>query len=295
MSVLADQDPAIFAAIDAEEHRQRDELELIASENYTSRAIMEAVGSVLTNKYAEGLPGRRYYGGCQNVDTSEQLAIDRAKQLFGAEHANVQPHSGATANQAVYFASLEIGDTVLAMDLAHGGHLTHGMKLNFSGRWYNTIGYGVDRQTEQIDYDEVARLAREHKPKMILAGASAYSRIIDFERFAEVAREVGALFMVDMAHIAGLVAGGQHPSPVEAADFVTTTTHKTLRGPRGGIVLCKQNWAKKVDSAVFPGLQGGPLEHVIAGKAVCFGEALREDFKAYAAQVVANARRWARS
>jgi glycine hydroxymethyltransferase len=289
MDILKAADPEIFAAITAEEHRQRDELELIASENYTSRAIMEAVGSVLTNKYAEGLPGRRYYGGCENVDTSESLAINRAKQLFGAEHVNVQPHSGATANHAVYYAALEVGDTVLAMDLAQGGHLTHGMKLNFSGRWYNTIGYGLDPKTERIDYDNVARLAREHKPKLLLAGASAYSRIIDFERMSAIAKDVGALFFVDMAHIAGLVAGGLHPSPVPVADFVTTTTHKTLRGPRGGTSMCTAAWAKKLDSAVFPGLQGGPLEHVIAGKAVCFGEALRPDFKQYAAQVVANA------
>jgi glycine hydroxymethyltransferase len=289
MNELKSADPAIFVAISAEEQRERDELELIASENYTSRAVMEAVGSVLTNKYAEGLPGKRYYGGCQYVDKSEQLAIARAKQLFGAEHANVQPHSGATANHAVYYAALEVGDTVLAMDLAHGGHLTHGMKLNYSGRWYPTIGYGVDRETGRIDMDSVSRLAREHKPKLILAGASAYPRIIDFARFAEIAREVGAIFFVDMAHIAGLVAGGAHPSPVPHADFVSTTTHKTLRGPRGGIVLCKAGWAKKLDSAVFPGLQGGPLEHVIAGKAVCFCEALRPDFKVYAAQVVKNA------
>jgi glycine hydroxymethyltransferase len=283
-------DPEVFAAIRAEEHRQRDELELIASENYTSRAVMEAVGSVLTNKYAEGLPGRRYYGGCVNVDTVERLAIDRAKELFGAEHVNVQPHSGATANQAVYYAALEVGDTVLAMDLAHGGHLTHGMKLNFSGRWYPTVSYGVERDTGRIDMDQVARLAREHRPKLILAGASAYPRVLDFPRFAEIAHEVGAILFVDMAHIAGLVAGGAHPSPVPHADFVTTTTHKTLRGPRGGIVLCREDWGKKLDSAVFPGLQGGPLEHVIAGKAVCFREALHADFKAYAAQVVANAR-----
>jgi glycine hydroxymethyltransferase len=289
MDVIRHSDPEIHAAISAEERRQREGLELIASENYTSRAVMEAVGSVLTNKYAEGLPGRRYYGGCEFVDTSETLAIDRAKQLFGAEHANVQPHSGATANQAVYYAALEVGDTVLAMDLAHGGHLTHGMKLNFSGRWYPTIPYGVDPATERIDYGKVAALAREHKPKLILAGASAYSRIIDFDKFAEIAREVGAILFVDMAHIAGLVAGGHHPSPVPVADFVSTTTHKTLRGPRGGIVLCKSSWAKKLDSAVFPGLQGGPLEHVIAGKAVCFGEAMKPDFKAYGAQVVANA------
>jgi glycine hydroxymethyltransferase len=290
METLKHSDPDVFRAITAEEERQRDDLELIASENYTSRAVMEAVGSVLTNKYAEGLPGRRYYGGCQHIDTSERLAIDRAKALFGAEHANVQPHSGATANQAVYYAALEIGDTVLAMDLAQGGHLTHGMKLNFSGRWYNTIGYGLDPKTERIDYDGVARLAREHKPKLILAGASAYARTIDFARMAEIAREAGAVFFVDMAHIAGLVAGGHHPNPVPVADFVSTTTHKTLRGPRGGTVLCKADWAKKLDSAVFPGLQGGPLEHIIAGKAVCFGEALRNDFKAYGAQVIANAK-----
>lgn len=290
LEILRRQDPEVYAAIRAEEHRQRDELELIASENYTSRAIMEAVGSVLTNKYAEGLPGKRYYGGCQHVDSSEQLAIDRAKKLFGAEHANVQPHSGATANQAVYYAALEIGDTVMAMDLAQGGHLTHGMKLNFSGRWYNIVPYGLSRETEQLDYDGLAELARQHKPKMILAGASAYPRKIDFDRFAEIAREVGALLFVDMAHIAGLVAGGVHPNPVPVSDFVTTTTHKTLRGPRGGIVLCKADWQKKIDMAVFPGLQGGPLEHVIAGKAVCFGEALRPDFAKYAAQVVSNAK-----
>ncbi len=282
-------DPEVFAAIVAEEHRQRDELELIASENYTSAAVMDAVGSVLTNKYAEGLPGKRYYGGCQEVDKTERLAIERTKQLFGAAHANVQPHSGATANHAVFYAALEVGDTVLAMDLAQGGHLTHGMKLNFSGRWYPTIGYGVDPKTERIDIDNIAKLAREHKPKLILAGASAYPRIIDFARIGEIAKEVGAIFFVDMAHIAGLVAGGQHPSPVPHADFVTTTTHKTLRGPRGGISMCTEAWAKKLDSAVFPGLQGGPLEHVIAGKAVCLGEALRPDFKTYAAQIVKNA------
>ncbi|WP_152052260.1 serine hydroxymethyltransferase [Tautonia marina] len=290
MTFLSDRDPEVFDAIVAEERRQRDELELIASENYTSRAVMEAVGSVLTNKYAEGLPGRRYYGGCEHVDTTERLAIARAKQLFGADHANVQPHSGASANLAVYYAALEIGDTVLAMDLAHGGHLTHGMPLNYSGRWYKTIGYGVDRDTERLDYDAIARLAREHRPKLILAGASAYSRIIDFDRIAEVAREVGALLMVDMAHIAGLVASGLHPNPVPVADFVTSTTHKTLRGPRGGITMCRADWAKKIDMAVFPGLQGGPLEHVIAGKAVCFGEALADDFKTYSAQVITNAR-----
>ena len=290
MDILRESDPQIYEAIRAEERRQRDELELIASENYTSAAVMEAVGSVLTNKYAEGLPGRRYYGGCQYVDQAEQLAIDRAKALFGAEHANVQPHSGASANQAVYFACLEIGAPVLAMDLAQGGHLTHGMKLNFSGRWYPTTGYGVDPKTERIDYDRLDALAREHRPKLILAGASAYPRIIDFERIAEAAREIEAVFFADMAHIAGLVAAGEHPSPVPVADFVSTTTHKTLRGPRGGIVLCKQEWAKKLDAAVFPGLQGGPLMHVIAAKAVCFGEALRPEFKAHAAQIIANAR-----
>ncbi|WP_422925253.1 serine hydroxymethyltransferase [Singulisphaera sp. PoT] len=289
MDLLKQNDKDVYDAIRSEEERQRDELELIASENYTSAAVMEAVGSVLTNKYAEGLPGKRYYGGCEFVDKVEQLAIDRLKQLFGAEHANVQPHSGASANQSVFFASLEIGDKVLAMDLAQGGHLTHGMKLNFSGRWYPTIGYGVDPKTERIDLDNLAALAREHKPKLILAGASAYSRIIDFDRIAEIAKEVGATFFVDMAHIAGLVAGGLHPNPVPVADFVSTTTHKTLRGPRGGVVMCKQGWGKKLDSAVFPGLQGGPLMHVIAGKAVCFGEALRPDFKDYAKQVVANA------
>ena len=290
MSVLEETDREIFDVISSEYHRQRDELELIASENYTSAAVMQAVGSVLTNKYAEGLPGKRYYGGCEFVDKAETLAIDRVKELFGAEHANVQPHSGASANQAVYFASLEIGDTVLAMDLAQGGHLTHGMKINYSGRWYPTIGYGLNRTTERIDYDRVAELAREHKPKLILAGASAYARTIDFDKFAEIAKEVGAIFFVDMAHIAGLVAAGLHPNPVPVADFVTSTTHKTLRGPRGGIVLCKKDWAKKVDSAVFPGLQGGPLMHVIAGKAVCFKEALLPSFKTYAAQVIANAK-----
>jgi glycine hydroxymethyltransferase len=289
MDLLKESDPQVFDAISHEAERQRDELELIASENYTSAAVMEAVGSVLTNKYAEGLPGRRYYGGCEFVDRAERLAIDRAKQLFGAEHANVQPHSGASANQAVFFAALEIGDRVLAMDLAQGGHLTHGMKLNFSGRWYPTVGYGVDPKTERIDIDHLARLAREHKPKLILAGASAYSRAIEFDKIAAIAREVGAVFFVDMAHIAGLVAAGLHPDPVPVADFVSTTTHKTLRGPRGGIVLSTSAWVKKLDSAVFPGLQGGPLMHVIAGKAVCLGEALRPEFKAYAAQVIANA------
>ncbi len=289
MGMLNEVDPEVAEAIALEEHRQRDDLELIASENYTSAAVSEAVGSVLTNKYAEGLPGKRYYGGCEHVDTVERLAISRAKELFGADHVNVQPHSGASANQAVYYACLEPGDTVLAMDLAHGGHLTHGMKLNYSGRWYPTISYGLNAETERLDYDDIERKAREHRPKLILAGASAYSRIIDFARIAAVAREVGALFFVDMAHIAGLVAAGLHPSPVGLADFVTTTTHKTLRGPRGGIAMCTEAWAKKLDSAVFPGLQGGPLMHVIAGKAVCFGEALRPDFKVYASQIIANA------
>jgi glycine hydroxymethyltransferase len=290
MNHLPAADPDVFAAIREEEQRQRDELELIASENYTSAAVMDAVGSVLTNKYAEGLPGKRYYGGCEFVDKVEVLAIERAKQLFGAEHANVQPHSGASANQAVYYSCLEIGDRVLAMDLAQGGHLTHGMKLNYSGRWYPTIGYGVDRTTETIDYDNLAMLAREHKPKLILAGGSAYPRTLDFNRFAEIAHEVGAILFVDMAHIAGLVAAGVHPNPVPVADFVSTTTHKTLRGPRGGVVLCKTERGKKLDSAVFPGLQGGPLMHVIAGKAVCFGEALRPSFKEYGAQVIINAK-----
>ncbi len=290
MNHLPAADPDVFAAIREEEERQRDELELIASENYTSAAVMDAVGSVLTNKYAEGLPGKRYYGGCEFVDKVEVLAIERAKQLFGAEHANVQPHSGASANQAVYYSCLEIGDKVLAMDLAQGGHLTHGMKLNYSGRWYPTIGYGVDRTTETIDYDNLAMLAREHKPKLILAGGSAYPRTLDFNRFAEIAHEVGAILFVDMAHIAGLVAAGVHPNPVPVADFVSTTTHKTLRGPRGGVVLCKTERGKKLDSAVFPGLQGGPLMHVIAGKAVCFGEALRPSFKEYGAQVIINAK-----
>lgn len=289
MGLLNDVDPEVAEAIALEEHRQRDDLELIASENYTSAAVSEAVGSVLTNKYAEGLPGKRYYGGCTHVDTIERLAIDRAKELFGAEHVNVQPHSGASANQAVYYACLEPGDTVLAMDLAHGGHLTHGMKLNYSGRWYPTISYGLNATTERLDYDDIAQKAREHKPKLILAGASAYSRQIDFPRLGEIAKEVGAIFFVDMAHISGLVATGLHPSPFGVADFVTTTTHKTLRGPRGGIAMCTSEWAKKLDSAVFPGLQGGPLMHVIAGKAVCLGEALKPEYKAYAQQVILNA------
>jgi glycine hydroxymethyltransferase len=287
---IARQDPDVWQAIAAERRRQQDGLEMIASENYTSPAVLAAQGSVLTNKYAEGYPGRRYYGGCDYVDVVERLAIDRACKLFGAEHANVQPHSGAQANMAVYFACLEPGDIMLAMNLAHGGHLTHGMHLNFSGKLYKVVHYGVRKDTETIDFDEVARLAKEHKPKLVVAGASAYSRVLDFGAFAEVCKATGALFMVDMAHIAGLVAGEQHPNPVPWADFVTSTTHKTLRGPRSGFVLCKKDWAAKVNQAVFPGMQGGPLMHVVAAKAVGFGEALRPEFKSYAAQVIANAR-----
>lgn len=290
MEGLKSVDPDIWQAIQHEVRRQQDGLEMIASENYTSRAVMEAQGSVLTNKYAEGLPGKRYYGGCEFVDQVERLAIDRLLKLFKADRANVQPHSGAQANMAVYFACLDPGDTILAMDLAHGGHLTHGMKLNFSGKLYKVAGYGVRQDTERIDFDQVAKLAKEHKPKLVVAGASAYAREIDFARFAEICRENRALFMVDMAHIAGLVATGQHVSPVPFAEFVTTTTHKTLRGPRGGAVMCKQDWAQKINSSVFPGLQGGPLMHVIAAKAVSFLEALQPDFKAYAVQVVANAK-----
>lgn len=289
MRLLQSIDPPLFAAISQEERRQQEGLEMIASENYTSTAVMAAQGSVLTNKYAEGYPGRRYYGGCQHVDVVEQLALDRARQLFGAEHANVQPHSGAQANMAVYLASLEPGDTLLSLDLAHGGHLTHGMKLNFSGRYFRIVHYGVEPGTERIDMGKVAKLAREHRPKMIVAGASAYPRHFDFAAFGTIAREVGALFMVDMAHIAGLVAAKVHPDPVPHADFVTTTTHKTLRGPRGGMVLCRAAWEKKINSAVFPGVQGGPLMHVIAAKAVAYGEALRPEFKAYAEQTIANA------
>src|SRR5438874_1042770 len=290
MDVLQSADPEIFQAIERETVRQQDGLEMIASENYTSRAVMEAQGSILTNKYAEGLPGKRYYGGCENVDVVEKLAIERLLKIFGGDRANVQPHSGAQANMAVYFAALQPGDTILAMDLAHGGHLTHGMHLNFSGKLYKVVGYGVRQDTERIDFDQVARLAREHKPKLIVAGASAYPREIDFASFAQVCADVQALLMVDMAHIAGLVAAGQHASPVPFSDFVTSTTHKTLRGPRGGFVLCKKTWAAKVNQAVFPGLQGGPLMHVIAAKAVSFGEAQRPDFRSYAAQTIANAR-----
>ncbi len=290
MNILQQQDPDVYAAIVGEEQRQQDGLEMIASENYTSPAVMQAVGSVLTNKYAEGYPGRRYYGGCEHVDVVENLAKDRAQRLFGAEHANVQPHSGSQANQAVYFSVLEPGDTVLGMDLAHGGHLTHGMKLNLSGKLYKFHSYGVTPDAHRIDFDQVARQAREHKPKLIVAGASAYPREIPHERFAEIAREVGAKLMVDMAHYAGLVAAGLHDNPVPMADFVTSTTHKTLRGPRAGIVLSKSEHAQALDKTVFPGLQGGPLMHVIAGKAVCFGEALRPQFQDYGRAIIANAK-----
>jgi len=290
MNVLQQQDPDVYAAIVAEEHRQQDGLEMIASENYTSVAVMQAVGSVLTNKYAEGYPGRRYYGGCEHVDRVENLARDRAKRLFGAEHANVQPHSGSQANQSVYFTVLEPGDAVLGLDLAHGGHLTHGMKLNLSGKLYHFFSYGVTPDTHRIDFDQVARLAREHKPKLIVAGASAYPREITHAKFAEIAREVGAKLMVDMAHYAGLVAAGLHDNPVPVADFVTTTTHKTLRGPRAGLVLCKSEHAQALDKTIFPGLQGGPLMHVVAGKAVCLREALEPEFKDYARAIIANAK-----
>ncbi len=282
-------DIEIQEAIRQEAKRQRNTIELIASENYTSKDVMDACGSILTNKYAEGYPGKRYYGGCEYVDVVEQLAIDRVKALFGAEHANVQPHSGSQANMAVYLTALNIGDTVLGMDLSAGGHLTHGHPLNFSGRLYHFVGYGVDPATETIDYDNVLALAREHKPKLIVAGASAYSRSIDFKRFKAIADEVGARLMVDMAHIAGLIAAGLHESPVPYADFVTSTTHKTLRGPRGGFVLCKAEYAKDLDRNVFPGMQGGPLMHIIAGKAVCFYEASQPSFVTYQKQVKANA------
>ena len=282
-------DAEVGEAVLAEYNRQRDGLELIASENVVSDAVLLAAGSILTNKYAEGYPDHRYYGGCACVDRVEKTAIERAKQLFGAEHVNVQPHSGAQANTAVYVALLEHGDTVMGMNLAHGGHLTHGSPVNFSGKNYNFVAYGVDKDTGRIDYEEFERLAHEHKPKLIIAGASAYPRIIDFERMASVAHAVGALFMVDMAHIAGLVAAGLHPSPVPFADIVTTTTHKTLRGPRGGMILCREELGKAIDKAIFPGTQGGPLMHIIAAKAVCFGEALKPEFTAYQKQIVANA------
>ena len=290
---LQEVDPDIAEVLREEGRRQGTGLELIPSENFVSEAVLEAMGSVLTNKYAEGYPGKRYYGGCEFADRAEQLAIDRAKALFGAEHANVQSHSGTQANVSVYMASLQPGDTVLGMNLAHGGHLTHGHPLNFSGKMYKFIPYGVSKETETIDYDELDRLAREHKPKMIVAGASAYSRIIDFPRMAEIARSTGALFFVDMAHIAGLVAGGMHPSPVPYADFVSTTTHKTLRGPRGGLVMCKAQYAKDLDRITFPGTQGGPLMHIIAAKAVCLKEAAEPGFREYAKQIVANAQRLA--
>jgi glycine hydroxymethyltransferase len=282
-------DPEIYEAIAAERTRQSNQIELIASENFVSRAVLEATGNVMTNKYAEGYPGRRYYGGCEFVDDAERLAIDRAKTLFGAEHVNVQPHSGTQANMAVYFAMLEPGDTLLGMDLASGGHLTHGHPLSYSGKDFNVVSYGVDRETETIDLEAVHQLAREHQPKLIICGASAYSRIIDFEQFRKIAEDVGALLMADIAHIAGLVVAGLHPSPVPHCDFVTTTTHKTLRGPRGGLILCRQDFAKAIDRAVFPGIQGGPLMHIIAAKAVAFKEAAGEEFKTYQAQLVANA------
>ena len=288
-------DEAVYAAMMDELNRQQNNIELIASENFVSEAVMSAVGSHLTNKYAEGYPGKRYYGGCEYVDVVETLAIERAKKLFGAEFANVQPHSGAQANTAVYFAMLEHGDTILGMSLAHGGHLTHGSPVNISGKYFNIVPYGVNQETEQIDYDALRTLAQEHKPKMIVAGASAYPRKIDFKVFREIADEVGALLMVDMAHIAGLVAAGVHESPVPYADFVTTTTHKTLRGPRGGMILCKEQYGAAINKAIFPGTQGGPLMHVIAAKAVCFEEAFSDSFKTYQQQVVANAKALAKS
>lgn len=289
MNYLEQQDKAVATAIRQELARQQDKIELIASENFVSRAVMEATGTVLTNKYAEGYSGRRYYGGCEYVDRIEELAIHRVKELFGAEHANVQPHSGAQANMAVYFASVKPGDTILGMNLSHGGHLTHGSPVNFSGRFYNFISYGVDEQTGCIDYDQVRKLAHKHLPRIIVAGASAYPRTIEFELFAQIAAEVGALFFVDMAHIAGIVAAGLHPNPVPHAHFVTTTTHKTLRGPRGGVIMCRKPWAQAIDKAIFPGSQGGPLMHVIAAKAVALGEALQPDFKTYIAKTLENA------
>jgi glycine hydroxymethyltransferase len=295
MEHLSKQDPEIVKAMNLELNRQQDNIELIASENIVSRAVMEAMGTVLTNKYAEGYPGKRFYGGCEHVDVIEDIARDRAKELFGAEHANVQPHSGAQANMAVYLATLQPGDTVLGMNLAHGGHLTHGSPVNASGLLYNFVAYGVDEETFQIDYKEVRKLAFKHRPRLIVAGASAYPRTIDFEEMGRIAQDVGALFMVDMAHIAGLVAAGLHPSPVPHAHFVTTTTHKTLRGPRGGLILCRKAWAAAIDKAVFPGSQGGPLMHVIASKAVALGEALQPEFKDYARNVVDNAQELAKA
>ncbi|AZB40909.1 serine hydroxymethyltransferase [Bacillus sp. FJAT-42376] len=291
MTFLQKQDPSVFEAMQKELKRQQTKIELIASENFVSEAVMEAQGSVLTNKYAEGYPGKRYYGGCEYVDIVEDIARDRAKEIFGAEHANVQPHSGAQANMAVYFTILEHGDTVLGMNLSHGGHLTHGSPVNFSGVQYNFVEYGVDKETHRINYEDVRQKAIEHKPKLIVAGASAYPREIDFQKFREIADEVGAYFMVDMAHIAGLVAVGLHSNPVPYADFVTTTTHKTLRGPRGGMILCKEEFAKKIDKSIFPGIQGGPLMHVIAAKAVAFGEALQPEFKEYGEKIIENAKR----
>ena len=290
LELIRQADPEVAEAIGLELERQRTHVELIASENFVSPAVMAAMGTCLTNKYAEGYPGKRYYGGCECVDIIEDLARTRACKLFGAEHANVQPHSGAQANMAVYFAMLKPGDTVMGMGLSNGGHLTHGSPVNMSGSYFNFVPYGVSSETEMIDYDEVRRIALECKPKMIVAGASAYPRVIDFPKLREIADEVGALLMVDMAHIAGLVAAGEHPSPVPFADFVTTTTHKTLRGPRGGMILCREQYAKAIDKAIFPGTQGGPLEHVIAGKAVCFGEALKDDFRTYQHQIILNAK-----
>lgn len=293
MKHLPEQDVKVFEAIQLERTRQESKIELIASENFVSEAVMEAQGSVLTNKYAEGYPGRRYYGGCEHVDVVEDIARDRAKEIFGAEYVNVQPHSGAQANMGVYFTILEHGDTVLGMNLSHGGHLTHGSPVNFSGVQYNFVEYGVDEETHRINYEDVREKALAHKPKLIVAGASAYPRAIDFKKFREIADEVGAYFMVDMAHIAGLVAAGLHENPVPYADFVTTTTHKTLRGPRGGMILCKEEFGKKIDKSIFPGIQGGPLMHVIAAKAVSFGEALQDSFKTYAQNIIDNARRLA--
>lgn len=290
LELIRQVDPEVADAIGLELNRQRSHVELIASENFVSPAVMAAMGTCLTNKYAEGYPGKRYYGGCEYVDIVENLARDRACKLFGAEHANVQPHSGAQANMAVYFAMLKPGDTVMGMSLSNGGHLTHGSPVNMSGSYYNFVPYGVSSETEMIDYDEVRCLAKENSPKLIVAGASAYPRVIDFKTLREIADEVGALLMVDMAHIAGLVAAGEHPSPVPYADFVTTTTHKTLRGPRGGMILCREEYAKAIDKAIFPGTQGGPLEHIIAGKAVCFYEALKEDFRTYQHQIILNAK-----
>ncbi|WP_289088729.1 serine hydroxymethyltransferase [uncultured Veillonella sp.] len=290
METLQKRDPEIAKMIEMELSRQRNKLEMIASENFVSKAVMEAQGSVLTNKYAEGYSGKRYYGGCEYVDMVETLAIERAKKLFGADHVNVQPHSGSQANFGVYFALLEPGDTIMGMNLSHGGHLTHGSPVNISGTYFNIVPYGVDETTQEIDYDEMRRIALETKPKLIIGGGSAYSRIIDFKKMADIAHEVDAIFMVDMAHFAGLVAAGLHPNPVEYADVVTTTTHKTLRGPRGGMIMCKEKYAKAIDKAIFPGIQGGPLMHVIAAKAVAFGEALQPEFKVYAQQIITNAK-----